>query len=141
MRKNQKYKIIGCIIGILIGVGLCYQGISLAKEEAMVQTNSSQTLKNGEYTICSAVNTKYVLDIAGGSQANGANVQLFEESKVPQQVFMVKYLGNDCYSITAKHSNKALDVAGRRKEARNQYMAISNKHNRCTKMDSKRLRK
>lgn len=125
MRKNQKYKIIGCIITILIGVGLYYQAVSLAKEEAMVQTNSSQTLKNGEYTIRSAVNTKYVLDIAGGSKANGANVQLFEEAKVPQQVFIIKYLGNNCYSIIAKHSNKALDVAGRRKETGNQYMAIS----------------
>ncbi len=72
-------------------------------------------VKEGTYTIKSALNTKYVLDVAAASKANGANIQLFEYDNVDQQRFKIKPLGGGYYSITALHSGKSLDVAGRRK--------------------------
>ena len=70
----------------------------------------TQTIEDGTYVIKSAINEKFVLDVNGASKNNGANVQLYEYSAVPQKRFEVKYLGDGYYNIIAEHSNKALDV-------------------------------
>ena len=78
---------------------------------------AEKTISDGTYTIKSAINTKYVFDIIYASGANGANLQLFQDSAVAQQRFKVKYLGNGYYSITAAHSGKVLDVVGGSKKS------------------------
>ena len=70
----------------------------------------TKTIEDGTYMIRSAIDTKFMLDINGASKNNGANVQLYEYSNVPQKKYKVKYLGDGTYSIIATHSNKSLDV-------------------------------
>lgn len=71
-----------------------------------------QTISDGTYVIQSALNRNKLLEIAGGSNNNYANVQLWDNIKSDQQKFTVKYLHNGYYSIISTKSQKALDVAG-----------------------------
>ena len=52
-----------------------------------------------------------VLDIAGASTENSANVQIWSYQNVLQQKFRVEYLNNGYYTIKCIKSNKVLDVA------------------------------
>ena len=74
--------------------------------------NNTQTIANGTYVIKSALNTNKVLDIAGGSASNGANVQLYTGNSSNAQRFKITYLGNGYYTIQGIQSKKVLDVAG-----------------------------
>lgn len=87
-------------------------GISLLGSSNENEKIAKRTIKDGVYIISSALNNKKVLDIAGGSKANDANVQLWTESKVDQQKFKVTYLNNGYYKITSVNSSRVLDVAG-----------------------------
>lgn len=69
-------------------------------------------IKEGTYTISSALASDKVLDIAGGSSANGANVQLYSQNGTAAQKFVIKKVSNYEYQITCQNSGKALDVAG-----------------------------
>ena len=88
------------------------------KFEKQVTTNNqttnnivgTRTIADGKYSIKSAINEKYVLDICDISKQNGANVQIWSNAGGENQKFNVKYLGNGEYSIIAVHSNKCLDV-------------------------------
>jgi uncharacterized protein YycO len=72
----------------------------------------SKTLPDGVYTIGAAYTNK-VLDIAGGSTANGANVQLYTPNGSAAQKFKVTLLDeNGRYAITNASSGMALDVSG-----------------------------
>ncbi len=77
-----------------------------------LSTREAQTIANGTYTIKSVLNTNKVLDIAGASKNNGANVQIYKENTTNAQKFNVTYLGNGYYSIQSVHTKKVLDVAG-----------------------------
>ena len=81
------------------------------KFEKYVEPVYEQTITDGTYVIKSAINNNYVLDVVGGSQVSGANVQLYENINIASQRFEVKHIGNGYYLITAVHSGKALDVA------------------------------
>lgn len=72
----------------------------------------SQTISEGVYTISTALNLNKVLDIAGGSIANGANTQLYSSNTSYAQKFQVIYLGNGYYSLESLSSGKILEVAG-----------------------------
>ena len=72
-------------------------------------TQSSQNLPNGTYRIACYSNPKYGLDVSGGSNANEANVQLWEYTGVKQQQFKVTF-SKDHYNIQAVHSGKNLDL-------------------------------
>lgn len=70
-----------------------------------------QVLENGIYKISSALNSKKVLDVSGGSTSNGANLQIWNSDNVQQQKFQITYNSNGkYYEIKALHSNKVLDV-------------------------------
>ena len=53
-----------------------------------------KTIDDGTYTIKTAIDENYVLDIGGASVEDGGNVQLWNNCSVAQQKFKVKYLGN-----------------------------------------------
>ena len=53
----------------------------------------TKTITDGEYEIRTAINNNKVLDIDGGSSASGARLQIWDDSDVFQQRFIVKYLG------------------------------------------------
>ena len=77
--------------------------------------NTSKVLPEGDgvYFISTALDNSKVLDIGGGSTANGANVQLWGNTNVKQQKFEMLYNQQlKTYTIKAIHSNKVLDVAG-----------------------------
>ena len=119
MRNNikLKYKIIVFVIIAFLQAGLFNTIISFSEEnQETTQARTSQTIADGTYVIRSAINEKFVLDVLGASQDNGANVQLYEYSADNQKKFKVTHLGNGYYSIVAVHSNKALDVKDASKE-------------------------
>ncbi len=70
----------------------------------------TQSVEDGTYRILSVANSKKVFDITGGSDSNGANVQIWDSSKVTQQKFILEYDGNGYYKIKSKKSNKVLTV-------------------------------
>ena len=72
--------------------------------------SETRTLEDGTYIIKSAINNNYVLDISGASKSNGGNIQIWTNSSVSQQRFVIKYLNNGYYSITSSNSGKVLDV-------------------------------
>lgn len=75
--------------------------------------DGSQTVSNGLYHICSAINNDMVLDISGGSISNHANLQLYRYNGSDAQKFMVTYRGNGYYVLTSYKSGKVLDVENR----------------------------
>lgn len=78
--------------------------------------NNGQELEDGIYTIKSALNEQYVLDIEASSQKDGGNLELWNNGNTDNQRFILKYLGDGSYSIVALHSKKAIDVEEGRKE-------------------------
>lgn len=66
---------------------------------------------SGVYTIRSAVNQNYVLDISGGSKDSGANLQAWTGWYVKQQKFAIEDIGGGYYTIRALHSGHYVDVA------------------------------
>ena len=77
-----------------IAVLISLSSIYLLKGEgniAIAATTESQPIKDGIYTIKSALNEKYVLDISAASKSDGGNIQLWSNADVTQQRFKVKY--------------------------------------------------
>ena len=71
---------------------------------------AEKTISDGTYTIKSAINGKFVLDIDNASKSNGANVQIYQSNGTNAQKFKVKYLNNGYYTIESANSGKVLDV-------------------------------
>ncbi len=82
---------------------------------------------NGTFTFTSAKKSSMVLDVAGGSVQNKANVQLYTSNKTAAQQFSLTYLGDGWYTILNVKSKKALDVAnGSRANCANIQLYTSN---------------
>ena len=64
------------------------------------------------YKIVSCKNTKYCLDIAGGSREKGANLHLYLDNNTLAQRFELVLLNDGYYTIKNKKSGLVLDVAG-----------------------------
>jgi hypothetical protein len=77
-----------------------------------VSTEKSASLATGYYQIKSAINTNYVLDVCGRYKDNGVNVQIYENQRHTNQVFIIKKQSDGYYTLTAVHSGKLLDVDG-----------------------------
>ena len=95
-------------------ISVCYGNNSNAQKfkfELAEITDDKKTVKDGIYSIETAVSKDYVIDVANGSKASGANVQIYKKQATARQRFKVRYLGDGYYTITAKHSNMVLDVA------------------------------
>lgn len=69
-------------------------------------------IANGTYTISSSLRKNKVLDIAGASNENEANLQLWNKNNTNAQKFKITYVGEGYYEIEACCSGKVLDVAG-----------------------------
>ncbi|MDR1089181.1 MAG: RICIN domain-containing protein [Coriobacteriales bacterium] len=65
----------------------------------------------GSYYLRPAVSHTRVLDVAGGSVAGGANIQLWGANKTPAQRFELR-IEDGSYVLVNEKSNLALDVAG-----------------------------
>lgn len=74
-------------------------------------TGTDAKVSSGVYTIHSALNDKYVIDITGGSVDNGANVQLYKENgSLAQEFYIVSSGLDETYLIGNVNSGKMLDV-------------------------------
>lgn len=69
-------------------------------------------LKDGVYTIQSAVHRGYVLDVSGGSHSNYANVQLYQSNGTGAQKWRVSHDAKGYMTLTCVGSGKVLDVSG-----------------------------
>lgn len=74
--------------------------------------STAKSIKDGEYTISTALSSYAGLNIDGGKTDNGANIHLWNNMNVSTNnaIVTVKHLGNGLSSIVFKKSNKALDA-------------------------------
>lgn len=66
----------------------------------------------GVWTVASAKDGSYVIDLVGGSYSNSANVQLYKGNGTAAQRFYFEPTGDGYYFITIIGTGKVLDVAG-----------------------------
>ncbi|MDY3998712.1 MAG: RICIN domain-containing protein [Blautia sp.] len=92
-------------------VWACTGNKTKAQKWKLCKTTISAKVKNGLYTIGSSINTFYVLDVAGVSGEDCANIQLWGRGDVNHQKFYFINETGEYYKIVAAHSNKVLDVA------------------------------
>lgn len=87
---------------------------SKAQKFKLENTNlgGQKTIEDGMYIISSRLDTNKVLDVDSGATYAEANIQIWDNSNVKQQKYMVEYLGNGFYTIKSVNSGKVLDVAG-----------------------------
>lgn len=64
----------------------------------------------GRYTIACRKDSNYVVDIAGGSTAAGANAQLYKSNGTDAQKFDIVYSGSGYYRLVNKKSGLVLTV-------------------------------
>ena len=69
-------------------------------------------LKDGTYTFGNANKRSMVLDVSGGSSANGANVQLYQSNGTNAQRWRVTHDSKGYVTLTNVGSGKVLDVNG-----------------------------
>ncbi len=70
-----------------------------------------KTIQNGTYEITTKIASNMLLDVSGGSNKDGTNVQIWADANEKQQKFEVTYLDNGRYKIICKRTGKALTVA------------------------------
>lgn len=80
---------------------------TLAKQVAAYKN----AIAAGVYTIATSLSGARVLDVAGGSTANGGNVQLWDSNSTQAQMWYVSYDGSGYMQLKNVKSGKMLDVA------------------------------
>lgn len=81
------------------------------KLDALANSNKN-TIADGVYVISSSMNSKYVLDVKGGSTSNCGNVQLYLNNESTAQAFKVSHDAQGYVTFTNVNSGKVLDVSG-----------------------------
>ena len=81
------------------------------KLDALANSNKN-TIADGAYVISSFMNSKYVLDVKGGSTSNCGNVQLYLNNESTAQAFKVSHDAQGYVTFTNVNSGKVLDVSG-----------------------------
>ncbi len=74
----------------------------------------ANTLPGGIFAIASTSNTRYLLDVKGGSFDNGANVQLYNNNASSDQRWKITQDQNGYLTFQNIKSGKVLDVYGGR---------------------------
>lgn len=72
--------------------------------------STSATISNGTYFVQMASKPSAVLDVSGGSSANGANVQIWQNNNSGAQKWKFSRNGDGSYTIVNAANGKALDV-------------------------------
>ena len=107
MFKNKK-QVLKTILLIIFFVIII---IFSKNEKVEATTVGEKTINDGLYTIKSAANENFVVDLAGASMDNCANIGLWNDNGGINQKFEVKYIENGYYTISSACSEKMLDVA------------------------------
>lgn len=79
-------------------------------EYAAISGNNT-SIKDGTYTLISALDNSKALDINSSSKENGVNLQLWDKNGTDAQKFEIKYNDGGYYTLKAKCSKKMVDVA------------------------------
>ena len=91
---------------------LCDAAFAVLKEAVSRAVEASFLIPEGEYFIFNGAGGNTVIDIAGGSTANGANVRLYTYNKSNAQKFRVVHNDDGTVTLISAKSGKALDAAG-----------------------------
>ncbi len=106
----------GANIQVWTANGAKNQKFKFEKQDTQMP-EGTKTIEDGIYSIKSALDNNYVLDITSSSLENGGNLEIWKNGSTINQKFNVKYLGNGYYTLQAIHSGKYIDVPGSSKEA------------------------
>lgn len=88
------------------------EGVNKGNTQDPTQENEPQkTIEDGIYTISLAGNSDMALDVAGGSLAGGANIQIYNSNSSAAQKFKFVCDESGFYTITNFKSDMALDAA------------------------------
>lgn len=77
--------------------------------DALAAKNRS-VISNGTYVIKAFGNSRYAIDLAGGSHSNGANVRIYSLNGAKAQKWTVSHDKAGYITFTSKESGKVLDV-------------------------------
>lgn len=94
--------------GIVSALGLSLKNAYLDQ----IANENKNLIPDGKYVISSMLNSKYVLDIEGGSTSNCGNVQLYLNNESTAQAFKVSHDAQGYVTFTNVNSGKVLDVSG-----------------------------
>lgn len=94
--------------GIVSALGLSLKNAYLDQ----IASENKNLIPDGKYVISSMLNSKYVLDIEGGSTPNYGNVQLYLNNESTAQAFKVSHDAQGYVTFTNVNSGKVLDVSG-----------------------------
>lgn len=109
---------VGSNVQLYIGNGSDAQNWNIEKfvskyEQLDVLASSNKnTIADGVYVISSSMNSKYVLDVKGGSTSNCGNIQLYVNNESTAQAFKVSHDAQGYVTFTNVNSGKVLDVSG-----------------------------
>ena len=109
---------VGSNVQLYIGNGSDAQNWNIEKfvskyEQLDVLASSNKNIiADGVYVISSSMNSKYVLDVKGGSTSNCGNIQLYVNNESTAQAFKVSHDAQGYVTFTNVNSGKVLDVSG-----------------------------
>lgn len=86
--------------------------VSKYEQLDVLASSNKNTIADGVYVISSFMNSKYVLDVKGGSTSNCGNVQLYVNNDSTAQAFKVSHDAQGYVTFTNVNSGKVLDVSG-----------------------------
>lgn len=86
--------------------------VSKYEQLDVLASSNKNTIADGVYVISSLMNSKYVLDVKGGSTSNCGNVQLYLNNESTAQAFKVSHDAQGYATFTNVNSGKVLDVSG-----------------------------
>ncbi len=94
--------------GIVSALGLSLKNAYLDQ----IASENKNLIPDGKYVISSMLNSKYVLDVKGGSTSNCGNVQLYLNNESTAQAFKVSHDAQGYVTFTNVNSGKVLDASG-----------------------------
>lgn len=86
--------------------------VSKYEQLDVLASSNKNVIADGVYVISSFMNSKYVLDVKGGSTSNCGNVQLYVNNDSTAQAFKVSHDAQGYVTFTNVNSGKVLDVSG-----------------------------
>ena len=101
--------------------------VSKYEQLDVLASSNKNVIADGVYVISSSMNSKYVLDVKGGSTSNCGNVQLYVNNESTAQAFKVSHDAQGYVTFTNVNSGKVLDVSsGIARNGRNVQQYTSN---------------
>ena len=88
-----------------------YEKNNSIAQKFLIKKTIPHVINDGIYEISSSLNPNLVIDIAGASNANMANADLWQRLDQNQQKFIITYVEDDYYTIQNVKSYKMLDVS------------------------------